>query len=57
MKCFDLYVWVKTQGTDTSHFCLGFANMFFVEQKLAVKVTYVDCIQVDLKNISKHLKQ
>lgn len=48
MVGFNLDVWIETEGTLTSDFRFGLADMFLVEEELTIQVTHVDCVQVDL---------
>lgn len=47
----DLNVWVEAECTLTSNLSLGLSNVLLVEQKLAIQVTDVDCVQVNLKRL------
>lgn len=44
MICFDLNIRIEAQCTFTSYFSLGFANVFFVEKKLAVQIADIDSV-------------
>lgn len=40
---------IETEGTFSGNHSFGFSNMFFLEEELSIKVTNINCIQVNLE--------
>lgn len=40
---------IKRQSTFSGNFSFRFPNMFFLEEKLPIEITHINCIQVNLK--------
>lgn len=44
-----IYIRIETKGAIFGNLCFRLSNMFFMKEKLAIEVAYIDSIKVDLK--------